>query len=161
MDNFSSDRIGPKVRAISNSFRRIADNVTAELDITGVQSFLIGYLYGREDDLPCQHDIEVRFNIKHPTATGILKRLEEKGIVEFRPDRRDRRLKRIALTEKGRAAAETTHATLEYIEMRLTQSLTDEERTELHRLLDKLVANAMKIRNESSHEREENRCLND
>lgn len=136
-----NDRIGPKARVIANSFRRIADESTHELGITGVQSFLLGYLYRQKDHPPCQHDIEVRFNIKHPTATGLLERMEERGFVRFRQDGADRRRKRILLTEKGAEAAESTRQKLDALDRRLTLGFTPQELSTLNALLDRVVAN--------------------
>ncbi len=143
MENFDdpTDRLGPKVNVISNSFRRIADESTHELGITGVQSFLLGYLLCHRDAPPCQRDIEERFNIKHPTATGLLARLCEKGCVEFASDEYDGRRKRIVITDAGASAAERTRARLDDMEKRLTANFTSEELFTLHALLDRLVEN--------------------
>ncbi|MGM9521364.1 MAG: MarR family winged helix-turn-helix transcriptional regulator [Oscillospiraceae bacterium] len=157
IDNVS-DKVGPKIKIIANSFRRSADSVTAELGITGAQSFLLGYLSRSRESLPCQHDIEVRFNIKHPTATGLLRRLEEKGFVEFKPDKFDRRLKRIAITPAGLEASELTKTGLDSAEAQITKNFTEEELKELHRLLDKLVCNARALRREVSQEGEDDKC---
>ncbi len=135
-------RLGPKLKVISNSFRRIADESTQELGITGMQSFLLGYLSRQTGTPPCQHDIEERFNIKHPTATGLLARLCEKGYVSFASDEYDGRLKRIVITESGINAAERTKARLDDMEARLTSNFTPQELETLHALLDKLVSNA-------------------
>lgn len=137
-----SERLGSKLKVINNSFRRIADESTHELGITGMQSFLLGYLLCNEGDPPCQRDIESKFNIKHPTATGLLQRLGDKGFVEFRPDRYDGRLKRIVITEAGKAAAQQTKRRLDDLDSRLTSNFTTQELSELHRLLDRLVENA-------------------
>ncbi len=137
-----SDRVGPKVKVISNAFRRTVDNSTAELGITGAQSFILGYLKDHTETRPCQRDIETEFNIKHPTATGLLGRLAEKGYVEFLPDEHDRRLKRIVITEAGAEAAEQTHSRLDQAEQSLVRDFSPQELAELHRLLDKLVQSA-------------------
>lgn len=136
------ERLGPKLKSISNSFRRIADESTHELGITGMQSFLLGFLYRNAGTPPCQRDIETRFNIKHPTATGLLQRLSDKGYVEFRPDRFDGRLKRIVITETGKMAAERTKSRLDALEDRLSRGFTQEELEALHGYLDRLVENA-------------------
>ena len=141
-DQSFAHRLGPKVKMITNTFRRIANSSTAELGITGAQSFLLGYLALHRSEPPCQHDIEVLFNIKHPTATGILRRLAEKRFVEFKSDSYDKRLKRIVITDAGAEAAALTKTRLDELDEKLTYNFLPEELAELHRLLDKLVANA-------------------
>ena len=138
----NSARLGQKVRFISNSFRRIADESTHELGITGMQSFLLGYLDMTSAQPPCQHDIEVRFNIKHPTATGLLERMAERGLVTFEQDGTDRRRKRILLTNEGLDAAHHTKQRLDDLEAMLSQGFTPEELMTLNALLDRMVENA-------------------
>ena len=135
------DRIGPKLKFIVNSFRRITNNATAQLGITGTQSVILGYLSRVPDMHPCQHDIEVKFNIKHPTATGILKRMADKGLVEFTSDPYDKRLKRIVITKKGLDATDFTKQKFYETEAAITSNFTAEEMAQLHKLLDKLVIN--------------------
>jgi DNA-binding MarR family transcriptional regulator len=135
---------------IANALRRAADISTSKHGITGAQSFVLSYLSRHRDPYPCQHDIEVRFNIKHPTATGILRRLSEKGFVEFRPDEYDKRLKRVVITDAGIDAVEHTRSSLDEAEAFLTSSLTPDETVELNRLLDKLVEKA-KLTHRESH----------
>ncbi len=136
-------RLGHKLKIIHNSYSRIADESTQELGITGMQSFLLGYLSSHGDTPPCQHDIEKRFNIKHPTATGLLSRLCEKGYVEFAADRNDGRLKRIVITQAGRDAAEQTKSRLDGLDEWLSSSFTPEELTTFHGFLDRLVQKAL------------------
>ena len=106
-----------------------------------MQSFLLGYLSRQTGTPPCQHDIEERFNIKHPTATGLLERMEERGFVRFRQDGDDRRRKRILLTEKGAQAAESTRQKLDALDTRLVQGFTPGELATLNALLDRVLAN--------------------
>ncbi len=145
-------RLGQKVRRISNSFRRIADESTHELGLTGMQSFLLGYLDMNSAQPPCQHDIEVRFNIKHPTATGILERMAERGLVTFEQDGADRRRKRILLTDAGLDAARHTKERLDDLEARLSQGFTPEELVTLNALLDRVVENANAVGGRSRRE---------
>ena len=109
-----------------------------------MQSFLLGYLNAAGGTPPCQQDIAERFNITHPTATGLLSRLCEKGFVEFAADKYDGRLKRVVITQAGRDAAELTKARLDGMEEQLTSNFSPEELGTLHALLDKLVENAKK-----------------
>ncbi len=144
MENSCSraDRVGAKIKLIANSFQRIANSSTAEMGITASQSFLLGYLVRLKENPPCQHDIEVRFNIKHPTATGLLNRLKEKGYVTFASDSYDKRIKRVIITYAGEQAAEKTKVCLDELEEKLLSDFTPQEVAELHRLLNKLVDNA-------------------
>ena len=155
MDNMENqERLAPKFKFILNSFRRITNKATADLGITGTQSVLLNYLGRNKDVHPCQHDIEVKFNIKHPTATGILRRMADRGLVEFTSDPYDKRLKRIIITKKGLEATERTKLKFHELEKAITVNLSPEELVTLHKLLDKLVANARALNEEQLQEHE-------
>ena len=48
-----------------------------------------------------QRDIEKGLNLRNPTVTGLLKRLDEKGYILSVPSNTDKRCKNIYLTEKA------------------------------------------------------------
>jgi DNA-binding MarR family transcriptional regulator len=71
--------------------------------------------------------------------TNRIDRLEAAGLVERRPDPKDRRGRLVALTARGRAVIEEVIAAHVANEQRAVAVLSPEERRELARLLGKLV----------------------
>lgn len=61
---------------------------------------MLDYLFHTSKDEVSQRDVEKNLNLKNPTVTGILKRLDEKGYIFCVPNANDRRKKIIYLTEK-------------------------------------------------------------
>ena len=92
--------LGHRVRILSQAIRQAIDRKLCDLDLTGQQSFIIRYLSERQGEVVYPKDIERRFNLTHPTVSGLLQRLESKGFLTCEPDPDDRRYKRIVLTEK-------------------------------------------------------------
>ena len=76
-------------------------NALAKVELTAAQGPILGYL-SHSSHPPCPRDIEQEFQLTHPTVSGLLSRLEQKGFVELRTDPEDRRIKRIYVLEKGR-----------------------------------------------------------
>jgi DNA-binding MarR family transcriptional regulator len=72
--------------------------------------------------------------------TARLDRLERAGLIERRPDPKDRRGKLIALTERGRDVIDATLTRHVANEQRILSSLTTAEQEELAALLEKLIA---------------------
>ena len=93
--------LGHRVRILSQAIRQAIDRKLCDLDLTGQQSFIIRYLSERQGEVVYPKDIERRFNLTHPTVSGLLQRLESKGFLTCEPDPDDRRYKRIVLTEKA------------------------------------------------------------
>ena len=106
--------------------------------VTPMHGWIMEYLYRNSDTPVFQRDIEREFSITRSTVTNILQLMERKGYIARRSVEQDARLKQLVLTEKGRQFHEDTmrafHQTDEYV----ASLLTEEENTELLRLLNKL-----------------------
>ncbi len=83
-----------------------------------------------------------RYNVTNPTMTRIVDELVKKGLVERRPDKRDRRCILLELTEAGRELAAVAHAhgrkaLVEYLQPLSNEELADVTRAfgHLRRLL--------------------------
>lgn len=73
------------------------------LDLT-VQQLKVLNLVAADPGMSSQ-DLARQLAVSPPTASGLVDRLEEKGVLERRRDPDDRRLRRLYLTELGRRAA--------------------------------------------------------
>ena len=71
-------------------------------------------------------------------VTGIVDRLETRGLVERRPDPADRRVKLAAATDEGLATAERLRSSLDFAREPLA-GLTTAERTVLRDLLQRML----------------------
>ena len=79
------NHIGPKLKALSTAITQEINRGTAELGLTGSQSFFLGYLVRHRDRTVYPRDLEREFDFSHPTVSGILQRLQAKGFVTFQP----------------------------------------------------------------------------
>ncbi len=111
-----------------------------KMDLTASQGRVMGYL-SRCETPPCSRDIEEEFQLSHPTVSGLLSRLEQKGFLEFRPDESDRRCKRIYVLPKGVESHERMHNTILDIEARIVQDFTPEEKEQFASFLRRAIAN--------------------
>ena len=112
----------------------------AQMDLTAAQGHIMGYL-AHSPNPPCSRDIEEAFQLSHPTVSGLLSRLEKKGFIEFRPDEKDRRCKRIHMLPKGQACIELMHRTIRENEERIVQGFSDEEKAQFASLLERAISN--------------------
>ena len=110
------------------------------MDLTAAQGHIMGFLT-RQKEPPCPRDIEEAFHMSHPTVSGLLSRLEQKGFIQLRTDLNDRRCKRIYILPKGLECHQTMHQTILNIESRLVQDFTQEEQEQFASFLQRAVAN--------------------
>ncbi len=111
-----------------------------KMDLTAAQGRIMGYLAHQKTPL-CSRDIEEEFQLSHPTVSGLLSRLEQKGFLEFRPDPEDRRCKRIYILPKGLESHERMHQTILGIEERIVQDFSPQEEEQFEAMLLRAIAN--------------------
>lgn len=118
-------------------------SMTAALDrmeLTAAQGHIMGFLSHQEHP-PCPRDVEEAFHLSHPTVSGILSRLEQKGFIHLQTDPRDRRCKRIYIQPKGRECHQTMHQIIQNNESRLVEGFTAEEKQQFASFLQRAIAN--------------------
>ena len=110
------------------------------LELTGAQGHIMAYLAHTKTP-PCPRDLEAEFRLTHPTVSGLLSRLEQKGFIELRTDPEDRRVKRIYVLEKGRQCHEVMHQTLLENEQRMVAGFTPGEQEIFSDILQRAIRN--------------------
>jgi MarR family transcriptional regulator, organic hydroperoxide resistance regulator len=94
----------------------------------------------REDGLK-GGELANRLGVEPPAITRMLRRIENCGLVERRPDPADARSFRVYLTEKGRALEEPVVRIWEEAEEKTLRGIDREERMILRRLLAQIREN--------------------
>lgn len=110
------------------------------MDLTAAQGHVMGFL-SHQDQPPCPRDVEEGLHLTHPTVSGILTRLEQKGFVELKPDATDRRCKRIYVCDKGQACHQWMQKNMQQIEAQMVQDFTPQEQEQFAQLLRRAIAN--------------------
>ena len=112
----------------------------ASMDLTAAQGQILAFL-SHHPEPPCSRDIEEKFQLSHPTVSGLLNRLEKKEFLEFRPDPSDRRSKRIYLLPKGTECHERIIQNIQQIEQQIVTGFSDEEKAIFSQLLNRAICN--------------------
>ena len=115
-------------------------NALEKMELTAAQGRIMGFLAHTQSP-PCPRDLEEEFQLSHPTVSGLLSRLEQKGFIELRTDPDDRRCKRIYVLPKGRECQELMHNTIMENEKRIVQGFTPEEQEQFAQLLQRAITN--------------------
>ena len=137
---FLTTRYGFLVRILHWCTHQSMDNALETMDLTAAQGHIMAYL-AHSRKAPCPRDLEAAFHLTHPTVSGLLSRLEQKGFVELRTDPDDRRVKRIYVLEKGRKCHEIMHQTIQENEQRIVAGFTPEEQEQFSELLQRAIRN--------------------
>ncbi|MEU9114569.1 MarR family transcriptional regulator [Streptomyces sp. NPDC048483] len=111
------------------------EHAAAEHSLTGAQARVLSLL--TVEPLPMRK-VAQRLKCEPSNVTGIVDRLESRGLVERRPDPADRRIKLAAPTAEGARTAERLRTSLDFAREPLGQ-LTVAERTLLKQLLQRML----------------------
>ena len=133
--------LGLKLKMIDDSIKKKANNDLLEMDLTIAQHHTLVYLVRQEDHTAELKSIEREFRVSQPTVAGIAQRLEAKGYVEALGSPRDKRVKLIRLTPQGEALCRRSWEKMKGRMDALTGGLSEEELSELDRLLDLVYRN--------------------
>jgi DNA-binding MarR family transcriptional regulator len=111
------------------------EEAAGEHALTGAQARLLSLL--SLEPLPMRK-LAQKLKCEPSNVTGIVDRLESRGLVERRPDPADRRVKLAAATEDGRRVAQDLREGLRFAREPLA-GLSDEERQSLRDLLRRML----------------------
>ncbi len=112
------------------------EHAAASHQLTGAQAKVLNML--SLEPMPMRR-IAVKLRCEPSNVTGIVDRLETRGLVERRPDPADRRVKLAAPTEAGTLTAERLRESLDFAREPLA-GLSAEERTVLRDLLKRMLS---------------------
>lgn len=124
------NHVGYQLKALDHLFRRHMQAMMRQngfADMPLMNGWIIEYLSYNEGKDVFQKDIEKSFKVGKSSIAGTLKMMEEKGYILRQTVEGDARLKRVCLTEKGRACVHKMETGREYMEQKVCEGLTKEE----------------------------------
>ena len=123
------------IGAVVARYHEEYEEAAAKHALTGAQARVLALL--SQGPTPMRR-IAHRLKCEPSNVTGIVDRLESRGLVERRPDPADRRVKLAAATEAGQETAERLRRSLDFAREPLAE-LSEEERTVLRDLLGRML----------------------
>ncbi len=122
--------------------RKLAERRAAKTDIQPSQHRMLMYL-AKAETSPSQCEIAKKFEISPAAVATTLKKLEKMGYVEKvrSSDDGDGRVNEIKITEKGKKEADDTREYFLHIDKTMFENFSQEEMSELSRLLKKAYNN--------------------
>ncbi|MET7637976.1 MarR family transcriptional regulator [Streptomyces sp. NPDC005438] len=120
---------------VSARYHEEYDRAASRHGLSGAQARVLSLLYA--EPLPMRQVARV-IRCEPSNITGIVDRLEERGLVERQPNPADRRVKLAALTDEGRRVVRELRDNLPFARQPLA-ALTTEQRLQLRDLLRRVL----------------------
>ena len=137
--------VGFLFKQINTVYEKDINNQLKGIGITSSQCEVLDYLFHCDKEEVNQRDIEKALNLKNPTVTGILQRLDEKGYVLIVPNAKDKRKKNVYLTEKAYDIQRRMEADRRRIDKNLTLGMTRREVQALQKMLNRVLYNVSDV----------------
>ena len=122
--------IGYAVKSLGRRIDRTLENIPAATEngkLTGVQFWLLNFLFRSAGKDVFQRDVEAEFKIRRSTASELLQSLEGAGLIRRESVPYDARLKKIVLTERAAEVRRQLQERVESTERELTKGFSDAE----------------------------------
>ncbi|MCI8834724.1 MAG: MarR family transcriptional regulator [Ruminococcus sp.] len=133
--------LGFLVKQINNVFEKDLNRQLKTIGITSSQCAVLDYLFHTNEEEVNQRDVERSLNLKNPTVTGLLKRLDEKGYILCVPNASDKRKKNIYLTEKAYDIQRRMETDRKKLDKQLTRGMTKKEIAAVTKGMEKMLYN--------------------
>ena len=133
MSEHMENYIGHLVLILSHTILRNRNRHLMALGLTAVQADCLRFCLEHGEGTVT--DLKNFLKVTHQTAQGLVWRMEKKELLELRRSEKDGRCQIIAMTPKGRAAAEQTVQNRERTGGKLLHGMSPEEQEEFIRLL--------------------------
>ncbi len=143
------NQLGPKIKIANTVIEKELNNRFADLfkkySLTGAQISLLVYLYDSKGRTITQKEIADTFVLSHPTIRGIVKRLEDNGLIATAHLKNDQRQIVLTLSEKGfdllDENIEEIHAIMNKVNETIIAGLTETDVKQLERILNVIIRN--------------------
>jgi DNA-binding MarR family transcriptional regulator len=136
--------LGAQLRDTSHCIKYFIDgslNKSIKEKLTGIEGMTMEFLALHEnEEVTASHYMKVA-NISKATVSQILTGMEKKGLIKMEPSKKDKRKKVISFTKKGREVSDSFDKAFIKINCQIEKGLTDKDKKELVRLLNKIKNN--------------------
>jgi MarR family transcriptional regulator for hemolysin len=143
-------RINFLVHDVSRMRSTLYDQEVRPLGLTRSQWWVLAQLSRQMPEGMLQTELAKVLEVGKVTLGGLIDRLEASGFVERRPDRSDRRAKRVVVTDQGRAVLKDMVKVSSRLNASIFEGLSNEDIETAERVLAVMKANIKSKLNDAS-----------
>ena len=132
--------VGRCIGRLSNQIRRQLDAFSTRNSMSGSQGRILHFILAQPEAV-FQKDIEEEFCLRPPSASGILKLMEQNGLITRVSTDYDARLKQIMVTPKAALLQEQVIRDVTELEMSLVKDISPEDLETFFRVIQKMSDN--------------------
>lgn len=128
------------ISKLSNKLRRKIDAFSSKENFSGSQGKVLHFLLAQTSDV-FQKDIEEEYSLRPSTATVLLKKMEQNGLIYREAAENDARWKKIIVSEKALQYKDIVMADILNLEKKLTQGISENDLDVFFSVVEKMLDN--------------------
>ncbi len=130
------------VKRIAHQLEQNMNNFLKPYNITTMQSWVLLHLKRREKCCTFK-ELEKQFEVSQPTMAGILARLDQKKMIIISQDDKDKRIKRVCISDEGSRLINLLAEHLDDSERTILKGFSEQEQETFHSLLERAYYNVV------------------
>lgn len=140
--------LGNLIKHLNKMFEQQINENMISVNVTRSQMEVLVYTYIKNKNgiEVNQVDLEKDLNLKNPTVTGLISRLEKKGYMKREKSSKGPNYKSVLITDEGIRIIEEGKRITDNVEKEMFSVLDKDEKKELTRLLQKVI-DSRKLKN--------------
>ncbi|MFV0441574.1 MAG: MarR family winged helix-turn-helix transcriptional regulator [Lachnospirales bacterium] len=135
------EKITKDLSILSNKMRRKLDGLTVKDDCTSSQGRLLFFLLANNHRDIYQKNIEDEYGLRPSSASELLKKMEEKGLIRRESKSYDARLKKIIVTDKALSHEDSVVSECIKLEDKLLRGVSHEEMKIFSEIITRMIKN--------------------
>jgi len=128
------------INKLSNKIRREFDSRPLDRKISVAEGRVLYFLLDQTEPV-FQRDIEEEYSLRPPSASTLLKKMEQDGLIERKAIEGDGRYKRIIVTEKGLSYKDEVTEKIHMVEDIVTKGISKKDMEVFYRVVEKMLEN--------------------
>ena len=131
---------GRDISKLSNKIRRKIDAFSTRKIFSGSQGRVLHFLLAQTEDV-FQKDIEEEYSLRPSTATALLKKMEQNGLIHRESMPNDGRMKKIVINEKALQYKDAVMSDITKLEDELTAGISKHDMEVFFTVVEKMLEN--------------------
>lgn len=126
---------------LSNRFRRELDAISFRGQYSGTEGKALHFILAHYESDLFQKDLEEEFGIRPPSASILIRKLENDGLITREPVDYDKRYKKIVPTEKAMQYKDKVMDSVQTLESRLLDGISEDDLEKWLNVTKKMINN--------------------
>ena len=135
------ERASKYISILANRMRREIEALSFRGQYSGAEGKALHFILAHDDSEVFQKDLEDEFGMRPPSASALVKKLEQDGLISRVPVSYDGRLKKIVPSEKARQYREKVLRDVQDLEDRLLRDIPEQDQARWLEITKKMIEN--------------------